>query len=274
MKSALDPKCLPPPRITPLSRSGDLFVKWEDEQPSGSVKYRLVYARVVEALERGEIRADTTLVEASQGYVALALAWVGRELGLPVELHCGPDIDPARRAELLLLGATLIVHSTAESLPVLLGELADRARREPRWSVEQYRRDALLAGYRDLGREVVAQLRVLGSERPRAFVCPIGTGGLMQGVGVWLRRCFPDMRLIAVEAPIGCHFSGTVRNTEQLHMGARDPYDRGFPDETWYLDDGAAPESLDGHALVPSAAGIVSLVARRGLASALLITPE
>jgi cysteine synthase A len=221
---------IPPPVRTPLVRSGPLWIKAESLQRTKSAKYRMVAAKVAAALQTGHISEGTTLAEVTSGSTGVALAFVGKVLELPVELHAYRTMAPDKRAAIEELGGTLVLHPSSIPVPALLDRL--RCTRAPGryWHLNQYERSSTVAAYRDLGQELVEQVRELNGPPPQVFLCPVGTGGLIQGVGAALRSAFPGIRVVALEPEAGATIDG-IRNTELLHQGPDDPYDRSFPDE-------------------------------------------
>ena len=257
-----------PPAETPLLPSEGLRVKPEGSQPSGSVKYRMVYAKLSDALCRGEVAPGTTLVEVTSGSTGAALAWAGRSLGHPVELHAHRSITPDKRSAIERSGATLVLHDPERPVGEILAEVVARAREGACWHLGQYDRASVVEAYRDLAAELLRQLR---GEVPRVFLCPVGTGGLIQGIGARLREAFPGIRVVAVEPLPGVSIDGT-RNTDLFHLGPLDPYDKGFPDEVVRVERPAARATLGGVVLGESATAALA-VARRW-PGAVLIAPD
>jgi cysteine synthase A len=219
---------LPTPLVTPLLKSGDVWVKPELWQWTRSVKYRMVHAKVRQALEEGSIDGSTTLLEVSSGSTGAALAYVGQLLGVPVEIHVYTSIAPKKRAQIEDSGAKLVFHPSTAPVAELLSVVRAKVSRGGYWHLGQFDRQSTMASYEGLAIELVAQL---GQQKavPRAFICPVGTGGLIQGVGVILRKAFPGILVVAVEPETHATIDG-ARNTKLHYLGKNDPYDPGFPD--------------------------------------------
>src|ERR1044071_2609115 len=84
-------KTLRPTPHVPLAMKGmDLFAKLEYVNPVGSIKDRAAYWILKRAAERGEICAETTVIESSSGNFATALAAFTHLIGL----RFIPVIDP------------------------------------------------------------------------------------------------------------------------------------------------------------------------------------
>jgi len=63
-----------------------IFAKLEGNNPGGSVKDRAALNMVRSALERGDIKAGTKLIEATSGNTGIALAMIACLYGLEIEL--------------------------------------------------------------------------------------------------------------------------------------------------------------------------------------------
>jgi cysteine synthase len=111
----------------------------------------------------------------------------------------------------------------------LLDQVATRVTHQGYWHLNQYHRSSTLAAYQALGHEIVQQLARHGAPAPQFFACPVGTGGLIQGVGTYVRQIFPALKVVAVEPEPQVTIPG-MRNTHMLHLGQDDPYDLAFPD--------------------------------------------
>lgn len=261
------------PVTTPVVREGSRWVKAESFQTTGTVKYRMVFAKVTAALATGEIRRNTTLVEVTSGSTGLALAGLGRSLGLPVELLIYANMNAVKRDRLLQSGARITIFPPDRPISDLLAEATKRARTANAWHLNQYDRRSVTAAYQGLAQEWVEQLRHGEAPPPEHFVCPVGSGGLIQSLGGALRGTWPGIRVVAVESAPGSRIDG-MRNTRTQHLGEQDPYDPRFPDERVEVDAPAGPEQIGGIALGESASACIRLARDRGWGRALILAPD
>lgn len=264
---------LPPPLRTPLVRSGDLAIKVEGAQRTRSAKYRLVYSILQNAIRCGAIRGGMTLVEVTSGSTGVALAWLGRRLGLPVEIHSYRSISAVKRETIEGLGADLVLHPTALPMAELLESVRRKVADGGFWHLDQYSRLSGREAYRPLGREILEQLSEGGNAPPKILVCPVGTGGLIQGVGACLRAALPSIRVIALEPEETSEIEG-VRNTQLFYLGELDPYDRTFPDETVRVPRPAQRVSAGDANLGESASAAVHLARSRGWRDVVVVAPD
>lgn len=266
-------RVLPPPTPTPLIHAHGGWIKPEGLQRTGSVKYRLVYARIEQALQLGTLTEESVMVEASSGSTGVALARAGRAIGLGVEIHAYATIAPTKRARIEEEGARLVLYPPGTPMVTILAAVRERVSYGA-WHLNQFDRTALLSSYETLAHEVIEQLRAGHGSEPRCFVCPVGTGGLVQSVGTLLRQAFPGLRVIALEPEPGAGIDG-MRNTDACHLGLADPYDRAFADERVLVPAPAAPATLHtGLALGASATAALRAIAAHGWHRPLVIAPD
>jgi cysteine synthase len=264
---------IPAPFRTPLLHRGDLWIKVEACQRARSAKYRMVHAKVHRALGAGQVPTGTILVEVTSGSTGIALAHVGEMLGLSVELHAHRTIVDSKRKAIEHRGARLVLHEPDVPVAVLLDEVRKKVAQGGYWHLDQYARESVVQSYEPLGREIVGQLADARAPEPRAFLCPVGSGGLIQGVGTVLRKEFPAIRVIAVEPEKGYAIDG-ARNTELHHLGKNDPYDPRFPDEVVRVPGPKSRITVDTILLGESASAACEVAASRQDGPSLILAPD
>jgi len=173
-----------------------LLAKLEGANPTGSVKDRVAWAMLSDARESGVLRPGQTILEPSSGNTGISLAMLGARLGHPVRIVM-PDNTTREREQLLRLYGAEIVHSPgnqgsngairkAEELAA-----ADSSLFMP----YQYGNPANPRVHEtSTGPEILAQAGDVD-----AFVAGLGTGGTLAGVGRFLKRARPGVRVIAAE---------------------------------------------------------------------------
>lgn len=264
---------IPSPLRTPLIASDGILLKPEGAQRTGSVKYRMVWAKVQAAWESGRLTRDMTMIEVTSGSTGLALAEVGQALGVEVELHAYTHADDDKFERIHACGARVIRHASGVPMEALLEEVARKVRAGGTWHLGQYDRRSNSAAYATLADEIVEQIREGGAPRPGRFVCAVGTGGLIQGVGRRLREALGPLVVVAVEPEAGTRIDG-MRNTDEAYLGARDPYDRAFPDLRHVVPAPQSRRTVDGHPLGWSATALLDLVARQHWKDVLVIAAD
>jgi len=235
---------------TPLRLLEGVYVKLECSNPGGSVKDRMAKFLLQEAIRRGELHPDDTVVEATSGNTGIALTMVARELGFPVLILMPEHMSEERRRMMEAMGAE--VRLTPEEggfeLPI---EIRDTYRGRPGYFVpDQFANpDNTLCHRRTTGPEILTQLAELGCKRLDAFVAGVGTGGSLMGTGQALKESFPDLRIVAVEPAESNVMSGGCSGTHGI-MGIGDGFipelvDMGFVDEVACVSTAEAREAAN-----------------------------
>jgi cysteine synthase len=173
-----------------------LYAKLEGQNPTGSVKDRIALAMLTEARASGTLRDGQTILEPSSGNTGISLAMIGRRLGHPVRIVM-PDNTTREREQLLRLHGAEIVHSPGAEGSNGAIRLAQRlADEDPSLFMPyQYGNQGNPGAHEaTTGPEILAQVPDLD-----VFVAGLGTGGTLTGVGRYLKRERPSVRIVAAE---------------------------------------------------------------------------
>src|SRR5215472_10355113 len=85
-----------------------LFAKLEGQNPTGSVKDRIVRRMLLVARRNGALQPGATIVEATTGNTGIALAMIGRQLGYTVKVVVPRNVFPEIADLLRVYGAEII----------------------------------------------------------------------------------------------------------------------------------------------------------------------
>ena len=175
---------------------GNIYVKLEKYNPAGSIKDRAVYY-MVENLEKNELlKKGDVLVEATSGNTGIALSMIGSLKGYKVIIVMPETMSVERRtlmkaygAELILTDGSLGMKGSIEMMNKLLSENSNYI------SLKQFDNEYNpLAHYETTGVEIYNQVKDID-----IFVCGVGTGGTISGVGKYLKEQNPNIKVVAVE---------------------------------------------------------------------------
>jgi threonine dehydratase len=185
-------------RVTPVFPSETLSrlagrpvrLKAENLQRTGSFKIRGAYSKL-SSLEPEHRAAG--VVAASAGNHGQAVAWAGRELGIPVRIFMPQDSPMAKVDATRNYGAEVVLTGPAfeETLQAALEyvEASDGT------FVHPYEDTLVMAGQGTIGLELAEQVAEL-----ETVVIPIGGGGLASGISLALRAVRPGLRIVGVQA--------------------------------------------------------------------------
>jgi cysteine synthase A len=188
-------------------RTWRLYAKLEFMNPTGSVKDRIARYIIEKAEERGELRPDSTIVEATSGNTGIGLSMVCAVKGYRLIIVMPEHMSLERQKIMTSMGAELCLTPTAESFAGARARAEAMAAKDSRvFLPRQFQNeDNTDCHYQTTAVEI---LRQLAGIRIDAFVAGIGTGGTLMGVGKRLRAVNPAAKLIAVEPTEAAILSG------------------------------------------------------------------
>ncbi|HWE28968.1 MAG TPA: cysteine synthase family protein [Polyangia bacterium] len=217
--------CIGNTPLVPLRRIGvglpaRVLVKCEQLNPGGSVKDRLAVAIVDDAERRGLIAPGATLVEATAGNTGIGLGLVAAVRGYRLVCVLPEKMSHDKRAALALIGARVVMTPNAPpDHPDNFQVVARRLAAENGWFLtDQFYNPANVRVHEETtGPEILAQ----SGGRIGAFVCGVGTGGTITGVGKFLKRVQPSARVVLAD-PVGSQLAAWVESGTLSGNGSYD----------------------------------------------------
>jgi cystathionine beta-synthase len=195
-----------------------LLAKCEFLNPGGSVKDRIAKAIVDDAEARGLIGPGSTLVEATAGNTGIGLALVAAIRGYRLACVMPEKMSTDKRAALAALGAEIIITPNAKpDDPNNFVNVAKRLSVERGWFLtDQFEHPANARIHETTtGPEILEQC----DGRVGAFVCGVGTGGTITGVGRFLKSRLPNVKVVLAD-PIGSRLAHLVNPDEHPDQDA------------------------------------------------------
>ena len=192
--------------------------KCEFLNPGGSIKDRIALAIVEEAELDGRLAPGATLVEATAGNTGLGLALVAAARGYRLVCVLPEKMSVDKRVALEAVGAEVIVTANAPpSSPENFQNVARRLAVERGWFLtDQFANPANPRVHETTtGPEILAQC----GGRVGAFVCGVGTGGTITGVGRFLKAHCPGVRIVLAD-PVGSRLAHLVQPSHPDHDAA------------------------------------------------------
>ena len=184
-----------------------VLAKIEYLNPGGSVKDRIA-ERMIEAAEAsGELQPGGTIVEPTSGNTGVGLAMVAQRKGYTCVFVCPDKVSEDKRNVLKAYGAEVVVCPTAVAPehPDSYYNVSDRLASEPgAWKPDQYSNPHNpRSHYETTGPEIWEQTE----GRITHFVCGVGTGGTISGVGRYLKDQNASVQVVGAD-PAGSVYSG------------------------------------------------------------------
>jgi cysteine synthase B len=176
-----------------------IFAKLEGQNPSGSVKDRIALAMVERAEQQGLLHPGDTIVEASSGNTAIALAMIAKQKGYAVRVIIPGEVAPSIGDLLELYGAEITWCEPRAGMKGAIDLALEMSQEDGFHYVGQFDNPMnLQTHYATTGDEIARALPVVD-----VLVAGIGTGGTITGVGRRLREANPDVKIVGVEPRMG-----------------------------------------------------------------------
>ena len=193
---------------------GTVAAKLEFFNPAHSVKDRIAVAMLDAAERAGRIGPDTVVLEPTSGNTGIGLAMVCAARGIKCAFVMPETMSRERRLILKAYGAELILTPGPEGMPGAVKKAEELAAADPRYFIPQqfenpanpeiHRRTTAEEIWRDTGGKV------------DIFVCGVGTGGTVTGVGEVLKSRKPGVQVVAVEPDASPVLSGGQRGPHPI----------------------------------------------------------
>ncbi|MFT3957799.1 MAG: cysteine synthase A [Desulfovibrio sp.] len=190
-----------------LSRDlpGTVWLKLENRNPGGSIKDRVAFHLVGEALEEGRVEPGGVLVEATSGNMGIGMALVASVRGFRCILTMPESMSVERRNLLRALGAELVLTPAEEGMSGAVAAAKRIADEQDAFVLGQFTNpQAVVAHYKTTGPEIfkdsVGKMDVL--------VAGVGSGSTITGVGRYLKERIPGFKVVAVEPAASPVLSG------------------------------------------------------------------
>jgi len=191
-----------------------IIAKLESQNPFGSVKDRIAKRMILQAEADGLLSPGQTLLEPSSGNTGIALAAIAQLRGYPIKILMPTSVSVERRQMLEVFGAELILTPGEEGSNGAVKRAQAMAAQHPEWCfLYQYGNDNNpLAHYEGTGPEIWRDCPEITH-----FVAGLGTSGTLMGTGKYLKEQNPEIKIVAIEPPLGEKVEG-LRNLDEGYI--------------------------------------------------------
>lgn len=199
-----------------------VLVKYEGLNVGGSIKTRVAYNMVMEAVRQGKITKNTIIVEPTSGNQGIGLSLIGAVLGYRVRIIMPDSVSVERQKLMRHYGAEVVlIHdegNIGDAIEKCLQTAIQMQEEDPNVYVpQQFTNPANPMIHRhQTGLEILEQV----GGPIDGFCSGIGTGGTITGIGETLKALNPNMTIWAVEPENAAILAGgTVGAHLQMGIG-------------------------------------------------------
>jgi cysteine synthase A len=174
-----------------------VLVKLEFFNPAGSSKDRVALQMVLNAERTGKLKAGGVIVEPTSGNTGIGLAMVAAARGYRLIIVMPENMSVERQKLIQGFGAELELTPAIEGMAGAVKRAQEIVKEHPDYYLpQQFENPANSEAHRlTTAAEIIEQL----GDELAAFVCSVGTGGTITGVGSVLKERYPEVKVIAVE---------------------------------------------------------------------------
>ncbi|KAG2420806.1 threonine dehydratase [Aspergillus terreus] len=202
-----------------------VLLKREDLLPVFSFKLRGAYNKMAHLTDEQRWKG---VIACSAGNHAQGVAFSARKLKIPATIVMPSGTPAIKHLNVARLGGSVVLH----------GDDFDAAKEEARrrevqhglTSIPPFDDPYVIAGQGTIGMEILRQANL---QKLEAVFCAVGGGGLIAGIGVYMKRIAPHVKIVGVEA----HDANAM--AQSLGQGSRV-----FLSEVGLFADGAAVKSV------------------------------
>ncbi|HIC10068.1 MAG TPA: cysteine synthase A [Campylobacterales bacterium] len=196
-----------------LQRFGGVLAKCEFLNPIGSIKDRIALNILKKGIERGEIDSNTLIIEATSGNTGIALASLGASLGLKIVIVMPESMSLERRVLIQHFGAELVLTPANLGMAGAVEKAKELAKENPNsFLTSQFSNPDNPESHIQTAQEIWEQT----DGKVDIFVAGVGTGGTISGVGRYLKKRNPNIRIVGVEPSNSNILSGGSAGSHEI----------------------------------------------------------
>ena len=184
-------------RLSRFAPGLGVLAKLERQNPAGSAKDRVALSMLRAAEAEGRLAPGGLVIEPTSGNTGIGLAALAAALGYRAVIVMPDSMSPERVKLIAAYGAEVVLTPGDEGMTGAVAKAVVISDRSP---------GSIVAGQFSNPANPRAHYETTGPEiwrdtdgRVAAFVCGVGTGGTITGVGRYLKEQDPAVRVIAME---------------------------------------------------------------------------
>ena len=198
----------------PVNNKVTIYAKLEGNNPGGSVKDRAAYGMIKGAIDRGELKPGTKLIEATSGNTGIALAMIASLFKVEIELVMPEDSTRERVLTMEAFGAKVILTPKERSIEGSIDYANAQLAKGGYHMLNQFDNpDNYLMHYRTTGPEIWRDTNGTITH----FVSAMGTTGTIMGVSKFLKEQDSNIQIVGCQPKDGSRIPG-IRKWPEAYL--------------------------------------------------------
>lgn len=195
-----------------------IYAKLEGVNPGGSIKDRIALKMIQQGEIDGLLTKEKTIIEATSGNTGIALAMIGAIKGYEVEIVMSDAVSKERQKMIKSFGAKITLTDGAKGTDGAIMKAKELIKNDPQkyFNPNQFSNECnKIAHYETTAQEIWKQV----NGELDYFVSSIGTSGTLMGVGEYLKKYNPKVKIVSAEPEKGHYIQG-LKNMEEAIVPA------------------------------------------------------
>ena len=191
-----------------------IFAKLEGFNPAGSAKDRVALYMIDEAERSGKIKQGTVVIEPTSGNTGIGLSAICASRGYKIVIVMPDNMSEERKMLMRAYGAELRLTPAALGMKGAIAEAERLAGEfESSFIPSQFENPENPKAHKNT---TAPEIYDALDGRVDAFICGVGTGGTISGVGEYLKQKNPDCMVFAVEPDTSAVLSGESAGAHKI----------------------------------------------------------
>ena len=191
----------------------EIYAKIEGANPSGSIKDRIAMKMIKQAEAEGKLKKGKTIIEATSGNTGISLAMIGAVKNYRVEIVMSEAVSVERIKMIKSFGAEVTLTDSKKGTDGAIIKVRELLKQNPDkyFCADQFsNKYNKIAHYETTAREIWKQT----NGKVDYFVSAVGTSGTLMGVGEYLKKYNPKVKIISAE-PVEGHYIQGLKNMKE-----------------------------------------------------------
>lgn len=194
-------------------RNVNIYAKLEGVNPGGSIKDRIALKMINQAEKEGKLDKNKIIIEPTSGNTGIALAMIGVIKGYKVEIVISEGVSIERRKMIEAFGAKIILTNKEKGTDGAIRKAKEMVKKYPKkyFMPNQFsNKYNKIAHYETTAKEIWNDM----DGDIDYLVSSIGTSGTIMGVGKYLKKLNPKIKIVCAYPEKGHYIQG-LKNMEE-----------------------------------------------------------